>query len=285
MPFEEMNISLKSRYPELATAYLQTLVKLAHLNALTDFSNDVRALKASKIRDVQEKLNSLSMAGERARVAEIARLQEKNQELIDSLQVEIDSMLAKARIDRDNRITQLGEALQTAARLEIRDPLSWESFSSRQKSDQIKSELEIEAKDPPLFFRGTRLLQGELDQLKARENDKPFVEGISKLELEIYKLKNDSKLAALKSRANDTIYIEGYDDLQRELTNLESQIVEFVDARMSVISQPALVPTSPVNSPMNYIVLGTVASGFFALLVAIISISLRNNTARPVGPL
>ena len=278
-PFEEVSISLKSSYPELATEYLRMLIEQAQVKALEVFSKDVRAVQQRKISDIREELESLTLAARQSREAEIRRIQETNKELIHQYQQEIELKLRKALRGRENRIIQLTEALKTADSLGIREPVTWDDLRPLRKSTQITNELGTKDNTQPLFFRGTRFLRAELDRLKGRIDDRPFVGGIVELENKIIQIENDPKVFALKSRQSDTIYIEKFDDLQRQLTSLQEQPVQFEDANMAIVSQAAVV-SGPLRNPAIIVGVGIMLSGFLALLVAVVRISLRNSKER-----
>jgi LPS O-antigen subunit length determinant protein (WzzB/FepE family) len=284
-PFKEVSIALKSSEPELAVDYIQLLIDNAQAGAMAKFSNDVRSLKDKRIKNLQDQLASLSLAEKQIREAEIIRLQETNQESIVKLQQQIDLEIRQAIQDRDNRIIQLEEALKTAQALGIEDPVTWDDLRPQQSTPaQINNELGGESIPAPLYFRGTRILRAELDMIRSREDIKPFVAGLTALEKQIMENKNDPKIAALQTRANDTIYLEQYDKIQREITGLVEQPTQFESTQMAVISQPALAPPRPMRGSMIIVLIGILLSGFLALIVVIVRVSIRNSKSRQSKP-
>jgi LPS O-antigen subunit length determinant protein (WzzB/FepE family) len=219
----------------------------------------------------------MTLAAERSRQAEITRLQELNNESINKLQQQVDLKIRKAQQDRENSIIRLNEAIKTATELGIREPVSWDDLRPERKSTQIVNDLGSKDDFAPLYFRGTRLLQAELELLRSRADDKPFIEGLTDLESQILQLRYDPRIEALNARANDTIYIENYDALQRDLKDLLSQAEHFSNVQMAVISQPATVPSGPTRSPLIIVVIGLIVSGFLALIIACVRLALRNS--------
>lgn len=284
-PFKEISVALKSSEPELAVDYIQLLIDNAQAGATAKFSNDVRSVKDKRIKSLQDQLASLSVAAKQIRHAEIIRLQEANQESIVKLRQQIDLEIKKAIQDRDNRIIQLEEALKTSQALGIEEPVTWDDLRPRKPtSTQINNELKGESMPAPLYFRGTRVLRAELDMVRSREDIKPFVSGLTELEKQIMERKSDPKIIALQTRPNDTIYLEQYDNIQREITSLLEQPTEFENTQVAVISQPALVPPWPMRSPLVIVLIGILLSGFLALIVAIVRVSIRNNKSRQGKP-
>jgi len=276
-PFKEINVSLQSSEPEVATEFLRLLIKKAQDEALDSFSNDITLIKSTRVSEIREQLRSLVLAAKQSREAEITRLKETNQESIARLKQQIDLKIRKATQDRKNRIVQLSEALKIATGLEIREPVTWDDLRPLRKSPQITNELGNNDSSQPLYFRGIRLLNAELVQLQERKDDKPFISELTELENQILEFQDDQKMAALKSRKDDSIYIEKYDDLQRKLTGLIEQQTQFANSQTAVVTQPALVPSSPMGNPRRIILFGVLLSGFLALVVALIRVSMRNS--------
>lgn len=279
-PFKEINVSLQSTEPKIAAEFLRLLIKNAQDGALVSFSNDISRIKNTRVSKIREQLRSLTLAAKQSRQAEISRLKEANQESIARLKQQIDLKIRQAIQDRENRIVQLSEALKIATELEIREPVIWDDLRPLRKSTQITNEIGDNDSSAPLYFRGTRLLNAELVQLKERKDDKPFIVGLTELEKQILEFQDDQKIVALMSRENDMIYVEKYDDLQRQLSDLLEQQAQFENSQTAIVTQPALVPTRPMGSFRRIILGGVLLSGFLALMVALIRVSMRNSNLR-----
>jgi LPS O-antigen subunit length determinant protein (WzzB/FepE family) len=284
-PFKEISLSLPTSESELAAEYLGILIEHAQQNALASLTNDIQKVRDNRIQSIEEKLKTLSQAAKQIREAEISRLQEANQESILKLQQQIDLTVNKVRQDRENRIIQLTEALNTAESLGIKDPVTWDDLRPERRSSQITNELGDSDFAVPLYFRGIRLLNAELNLLSQRENDKPFIGDLTSLEKEIIQLRNDPRIATLKARVTDTIFVEQYADLQRKLTDLLAQPTRFENTMMAVVTQPALIPPSPMRNPLLIVLVGVILSGFLALFIALIRMSIRNSESRQTSKL
>lgn len=279
-PFEEISVAFESMHPVLAAEFIRMLIEQAEVSALANLSNDASAIKQTKIKNIRNQLDSLTLAAKLSREAAITRLRETNQQLVATYQQEIDLKLETALRDRKNQIIRWTEAHQTADSLEIREPVTWDDLRPLRKATPITNELGNKDASQPLYFRGTRFLSAEINRLKNRNDDRPFISGITELEKKIIQVKNDPKIAALESRSNDTIYIEKFDSLQRQLTSLQDQPTRFVNARMAMVSQPALIPISPMQNSMFFLIVGLFLSAILALVVAMVCISLRNSKER-----
>ncbi len=273
-PLKEVSISLASSKPELAAEYIQTLVEKAEKEALSGIFDDIAAIKDSRIKDINDQLHYLTLAADASRLAEIKRLEEINREMTAGLRMQINLKIGVARKNRENQIIRVAEAFATAQVLNIVDPVTWDDLRSSRDSSQIINEFGGTDKSAPHYFQGTRILQAELNRLKLREDDKPFVNGLTDLEKKINELDNDPKIAALKARQDDTIYIEKFDELQRELSQLIQVPTRFDNVQLAVVSQQVVINPEPTRNPYLIILVGTFLSGFLGLFLALMRTSL-----------
>jgi LPS O-antigen subunit length determinant protein (WzzB/FepE family) len=174
-PLKEITISMKSGRPELAQRFLQALIDTE------DFEN----VKQNRIEVIKDEMSALARAEKLTREAEIARLEENNNELILKLEQQIDLRIRKARQERENNIIQIKEALEIARALNIVKPVTWDDMRPERQPVQVTNEIGNNDSNVPLYFRGTELLQAELSLLKTRQDDRPFIAGIADLENEI----------------------------------------------------------------------------------------------------
>lgn len=279
VPLKEIRISLKSTQPDLASNYIQLLLNKTHDRALASLSDDVLAIKENKISAVNNKLLALSSAAENSRIAKIQRLEETNLEQISKLELQFKLKVAAAEKTREIQIIRVEEALSIAKLLDIFEPITWDDLRKTRETSQITNEFGGTDQSKPLYFQGERILMAELKRLNARQDDKPFIDGLTEIETQIEELKNDPAIAALKARSNDAIYIETYDVLQQELYNLKIVPTDFSKTRLMIIRQNPLISAEPLQSPMLIVAIGIIMSGFLAMFIAIIRIILSREEA------
>lgn len=275
-PLKEITISMKSGRPELAQRFLQALIEESEDNAVRSFTEDFENVKQNRIEVFKDEMSALARAEKLTREAEIARLEENNNELILKLEQQIDLRIRKARQERENNIIQIKEALEIARALNIVKPVTWDDMRPERQPVQVTNEIGNNDSNVPLYFRGTELLQAELSLLKTRQDDRPFIAGIADLENEIIKAKNDPRIVSLKARTNDLPHIEKFASLQRQLSLLQEQPDRFENTRFVIVNQPASIPPGPIRSPMLIVAISVVVSGFLALLLALILASVRS---------
>ena len=273
-PLKEVSISLASSKPELVAEYIQALIEKAEKEALSGIFDDIAAIKDNRIKNINDQLHSLTLAADASRLAEIKRLEEKNSEIIAGLRMQINLKVSAARKNRENQIVRVEEALATAQVLNIVDPVTWDDLRSSRDSSQIINEFGGTDKSAPHYFQGTRILKAELNRLRSRQDDRPFVGGLTDLGKQIEELENDPKIAALKGRQDDAIYIEKYDELQRELSQLIQVPAVFDNVHLAVVSQQAVIAPESTRNPYLIVLAGAFLSGVLGLILALILIAM-----------
>lgn len=278
-PLKEIKLSLESSAPKLAAEYFHALIDHAHATAVTRLLSDILTIKQNRIQTLKDKLKSLTLAADASRNAEIRRLEEINTESIAGFRMQIALLVRKAKADRENLIIRVEEALATARALNIVDPVTWDDLRSNRNKSQITNEFGGKDHTAPRYFQGTRILTAELNRLRSRSDDKPFIEGLADLEKQISELENDPKIAALKGRQDDTIYLSKYDELQQELSRLAQTPENFKNVKLALVTQEAVISPNPTRNPMLIILLGVFISAITSLFFALIWSSIRNKNS------
>lgn len=101
---------------------------------------------------------------------------------IKFVQEEITSKRKLAKERREDLIVQLSEASRIADKLGIRKPIDFNTLSNR-VSDA--SSVSVNTGELPLYARGSVALGAEIAELKTRESDDPYIEGLRNLEEEL----------------------------------------------------------------------------------------------------
>lgn len=94
-----------------------------------------------------------------------------NKKVIES---QIDSLRTMERLRRLDKIAVLSESLVIAERIGLSDQISV-PLMSMQDSTVNNQNVKINIDVRPLYLRGVKVLQAELDVLQARKNDEPFI--------------------------------------------------------------------------------------------------------------
>jgi len=117
------------------------------------------------------------MAGEQTKAELVRRVQADFKAAGDNMQRGIDADRLTAKRQREDRIVQLSEALQIARAIGLEKPPIISSNLSNELSAGMTGSL--------LYMRGAKALESEVEGLKNRSSDDPFVAGLRDREQKI----------------------------------------------------------------------------------------------------
>ncbi len=102
----------------------------------------------------------------------------------------IETLRLIASREHADRIAHIKEALVIAKRLNIEKPTGSAFVANDQKKnlEEGTTGVVLDSQDVPLYFRGFKVLEGELDQLQKRKNDDSFIIGLRGLQGELASL-------------------------------------------------------------------------------------------------
>ncbi len=137
-------ISLTDWDPVFAANWLNQFIEFANTRTVRQLINNINAAVQSEIKWVRYQLESkLKLAVQR----------------------------------RQDRITNLREALRVANRLGIKSTSSFPVIEAREKAA-----IEVNTAQSPLYMRGTKALEAEIAVLESRKSDEPFIAGLRDLQ-------------------------------------------------------------------------------------------------------
>lgn len=154
---------------------------------------------------------------------------------IERLQQKMDDLIAKDKSHRETRIERIREALSIARKLGINDYRL--SITAIPTGSTNKENNSVTATDIPLYMRGTKSLQAELDSLLEKNNRTQSVPGLLQLKEQV------KQLQQLASFGND-------------------------DFNMAIVSEAAIAPDHPIKPKRKAIIVASFLLGIFAGIFA-----------------
>jgi len=208
------------------------------------YNNGTLILTGTDPKLIAEWLNDIvRMADEKTAENMVADFNSTLQHKVNALKQAISSRLAMAKQQRNDRKVHLKEALSIASSLGISDYRLTPSITSSKETD---GKVSISSQDTPLYLRGTKSLQAELEALGRRK------EGVA--------------------------FIPGFRELQEKLFQLESQAIEPGNIHTMRLDEIAIAPRYQIKPKRKLIVLGSLLGGIVLgiLVVFAIEASSRN---------
>ncbi|MDY0275977.1 MAG: Wzz/FepE/Etk N-terminal domain-containing protein [Desulfomicrobium sp.] len=273
-------VSLQFEYPRGVDgpAIVNGLVRQAidserdHLNA------DLEVIIANKLMLINQQLEALRSGYHTEKDAQIASLSEEDKLKELKLKDELTAIRQSLQTRRENRITQLDEAMGIAESLGIKKPTTPSSLDDAKipaTGSLIKTE--VTNQEWPLYFMGTEALQAEKDALLSRKSD-DFTSGrIVEIQQELKILEHNRRIEVLKQRENEDLFLAELADLQREIARLKNIKVNMKDLHLVRIDQQATQAAQAVKPKRKLIVaIGLVAGSMLGVLAALIRVAVLN---------
>lgn len=234
-----------------------------------------------KTEEIEQKINVLRDNEKKKRELLIQKIENTNNEKIKSLTNEIDSLLAKASMDRESEIARITEAIKIAEKMGIKKPTTIEALAT---GDNTKTMVSLGGNTKEQYaLMGVVYLNGELENLKNRQNEELFIPEIPKIKKQIEDIKHDEKLIALKERVSDDPYIEELPALLKRLDELKNMDFKFEGARLYRWDKRAIVDGVAEKPKRKLIVIiGFVLSAFVSLFVVLIMNAINKRKAAVV---
>jgi LPS O-antigen subunit length determinant protein (WzzB/FepE family) len=275
---ERITIEITHQDEPLVAELLAAYTEHIGTSLINSMEKEQRIVIAGKIKQLETKVEILRIREKKKRIAEIARLQAKNNEKINRLNQQIDASIAKATASTLDRLVQINESRSVAESLGIVYPTELKEIKgSDTQGDRLQTLIQVNDNDSlPLFLMGTRYLDSLIASIKDRKNEAAFVGDINEMRKDIALLKNDAALAALVARESDDPYIPEVPDIQANIAELKTLSLDFGAAKAYSLEKEGLVTGLAIKpNRVLIVVLGVVLSGMLALLVGVIIVSMN----------
>lgn len=273
-------IRLALRYPDGVdgASILNGFVDYALNIERAEISADLKVIVDNRISEVKGKIKAARSNYDFEKETKIAQLKERDELLRAKLKDELDGLRLQMKVVRNNRITELAEAIKIAKAMGIQYPTTPSSMGSdsQRGSNQIMR-TEVNNQSIPLYFMGVKALELELDVLRQRSND-DFTSGrIAEISKEMKVLEVNREVQILNSRENEDIFLQNIEPLRTELARLRSINTDMTNLNLVAIDQRAQEPVSPVKRPKVMIM---VLSLFVGLMLGVMAALVREKLVR-----
>jgi len=278
MPY---SVSIEGHSPEAMSAYLNQLVLLANSKTI----NELIKLNELKISNRSEEISLerdlLLEQAEKDRFSQIERIKEEDAQKIRQIIDQIDRARYQAKQNRLNQIVVLIDAAKLAKYLGV-----IENNFKLIKGDGASSDLTIaigENKDlPEWYLYGEKALLQRVELLQNRTSDDPFIPELVTLNNRLNEVQNNNLLETFETRQDDRPFIAEIAKLDVEKIKLDSRTVGMIDVSAMQLSQMALIPKDPIKPNKRLIVLlAFIGSFMMSILLAIIMSGLKPEEKTP----
>ncbi len=289
---EGISVSTISRDPEFAAKIVNDYINFLDIETVRGLSAGALSTIEVKIREVEDSIGSKKQMEIYRREDQIRDLESSisskrkkakklREDQIKDLENSILSKREQAKKLREDKIKLFEEAAVIATRLEFRDPVDMASINIETGIE--KDQANVSTNPFPLYYRGYRALRAEIEFLKNRESDDPFILNLRDLQQELAQLrsrKSDDpfiyglrelqvEVDRLRSIKSDYTFFPGLRDLQEELALLRSIKINQEGQHAVTVDQAAYPPKYPITRSHRMITtLGTMAGLFSGIFLA-----------------
>jgi LPS O-antigen subunit length determinant protein (WzzB/FepE family) len=281
-----------SAYVGIQLTYPEDVNGVALVNGLVEhvFQLERERIAADLAVVIQNRLNQLDLQISAARASyeatkesQIATLLEADSLKRAELQDELTALRQQLKTRRDNRITQLDEAIRIAKSLGISKPTTPSALGEGDRSGQgsvIRTE--VNNQQIPLYFMGADALEAERNTLLQRRSDDFTEPRMAQIAKELQLLENNRQVEVLKKRENEDMFLKNLAVWREESARLRSLDVDVSDLKLATIDQLATQPIKPVKpKKLLILALGLVLGGMLGLFVALLRNMLRDKPTAP----
>lgn len=271
-------VSLQFSYPRGVDGpqIVNGMVQHAIERALQDVTADHNALVASRLSELDRKINTARAAYEAEIEVRIAQLTESDELKRVQLNDELNALRTQLRQRRENRIAQLEEAISIASALGIKKPTTPSGMNQEQRSTGNVVRTEVTNQTPPLYFMGTDALEAERKALQSRTSDDFTEPRIVEINKELQLLENNRTIEMLQARENEDLFLAELAKLRSERARLKSLELDPQKLSLVRIDQVAVQPVSAIKPKKPMILaLGIVLGGMLGLVIALIRVAVR----------
>jgi LPS O-antigen subunit length determinant protein (WzzB/FepE family) len=122
---------------------------------------------------------------------------------------------------------------------------------------------------PNWYLYGEKALTKEIELLKSRQSDEPFIARVNEIDFEIDKIKNNTELKYLKSREDDTLYVDKIFELTAQKNKLINQKYNLDDIDFVTLTKSPIEKMSNSKTLLK-VLLGAIVGFIFGLFVILI---------------
>lgn len=267
-------VGLEMTYPAglEGAKILNELVRFVLQQGQDRVKQNIEVLINNRIEMLERKLRSAKVAYEALIESQIENLKELDTLKRQQLEDELVALRLELKIQRQNRLAALNEAIEIAQKLGIENPttlLGMAQVLSPSRTSVISTG--VAGQEEPLYFLGTRALRAERETLLARESDDFEAPRIAEIFKELELLKNNRHIEMLESRENEQVFLKAQAEIRSEIAGLESLRVDLSDIRLVRLDQSAVEPLKPVKPQRALIVLLALVGGLIlGVMVALV---------------
>jgi chain length determinant protein (polysaccharide antigen chain regulator) len=275
-------------YIRLELQYPADVDGVAILNGFVDYAigvereqvgADLKVIVNNRLNELKGKIDAARANYETDKESKIATMLESDRLKRAQLQDELSALRLQLKMERSDRLAELGEAIAIAKSLGIKTPTTPSSMAdaSRGASGQVMR-TEVNNQKIPLYFLGTEALEAERDALQRRTSDDFTNARVAEIGKELQLLEVNRKVEVLRKRGNEDIFLQDVEPLRAEVARLRNLNIDMSNLKLVTIDRRAQEPLAPIKPKKALVIVLSVVAGLvLGLLIALIRYFIQNH--------
>ena len=223
-------ISFASQDQQLALQVPERFADLASVTLLKQYQDEFAEVQASQIEVLKRELAEKETIVAQRRALEIEKILSGHELKVTKIQDQLNARMAQVKQQEADRLKSLQEAVAIAERLNIQEPTTLSRLAERNASGRFEISADVSNQAQPLFLRGVRMLQAEIDVLEQRGEDVFFDERIRELQAELTTLSVNREAELLQARENDLAFSSELIQLVERIETVQSAQFPVIDS-------------------------------------------------------
>ena len=247
----------------IMSSFLNDLASASDSEAINNFLNVINQKINIRLNEISKQKELLLTRAKQDRLSQIKRIKEADQQKIDEINDQIARLRVKAKKDRLNKIQVLSDSATIADSLGITEN-NFKIMGDAQKANAAALTVAIGDNQelPQWYLFGSKALATEIEVLRNRDNDDPYVPEIVNLQIALKEIQSNQTLRTLESREDDSPFIAEINQLDVEAIKLKSFSLDSTGINAMQINQYAYPEKSPIKPKKRLIVAVAFVAGF-----------------------
>lgn len=265
-------VSLSAQWSTAAEAQLliSSIIATVNKNTKIELLDDLLTSLDEKLVLNRKQFELENQRVNQELAAEASRLREADQEEKKALQEEIKLLRQKAAQQRSFQISRLETDLELAQQLGIKRIDG--SLDYRRELGGTTT-IDLTSRVPSRYWLGTEILEAEIQALKSRVSDDPYIDGLSELQKKLTALEVNHRINTIEARSDNFPFSESLRTLKNQEIKLlqTQQRIQTADFKVARVIQSPALPSHPIKPKKRMILaLGAVAGGMLGIMTGLV---------------
>lgn len=262
--FPSSSIRLELQYPADVdgVAILNGFVDYAIAAERAQVGADLKVIVNNRLNELKGKIDAARANYETEKESRIATLLEADRLKRAQLQDELNGLRLQMKMERADRLAELGEAISIAKSMGIKTPTTPSSMgdAARAGSNQVVR-TEVSNQKIPLYFLGTDALGAERAALQQRTSDDFTNSRVAEIGKELKLLESNREVEVLQKRGNEDIFLQDVEPLRAEVARLRGLNIDMSNLKLVSIDRRAQEPLSAIKPKKLLVILASLFAG------------------------